>query len=238
MKHYTIVLNDGFRVGVTEGGSGIPLVFLHGLSVSAEAYTEMLELLAHSGFHVIALDLPDHGRTDSLPWGHDVADMAYVVWRAIGAIPALEGAKFVLAGHSMGGAVAATYASYWPSYVHTLILLDAAVGESHDDAVRLDNYADLPLRAAQFLGAVLRDCVGDARRAGSLRTLRERLSLGRRLKESVSGFGSLKAAWALTQNDSAPALFRIKRQGTRTVVVHGSRDSIIPVEAAYDAWRA
>ena len=81
LRHTTIVLDDGFRVGVTTVGTGVPLVFLHGLSLSAEPYEGLLIELGRRGFRVVALDAADHGRSDSLPWGHSVSDMIGVTAR-------------------------------------------------------------------------------------------------------------------------------------------------------------
>lgn len=229
MKRYTIVTEDGFRVAVTEGGRGTPLVFLHGLSVSAAAYTEMLELLAENGFHVFAFDAPDHGGSDSLPWGHTVKDMAEVVDKALEQLYAEV--PLVLVGHSMGGWIAAEQAAMRPQWIKTLILLDAAVGEEFHEGIRTKH----PLRAAQFIAGAVRDVAEDVRRAGSVRRLSERLSLAHRLGGSVPGLSFLRAAYALVRHDSAPALEKLKRNGVRTVHIHGVEDRIIPWEAALSA---
>ncbi|WP_419539592.1 alpha/beta fold hydrolase [Paraburkholderia bengalensis] len=100
MKHETIVLADGFRVGVSTVGTGAPLVFLHGLSVSAKAYEEMLTRLAEHGFRVIALDAANHGRSGSLPTGHTVEDMTRVTLKTL---DELDIHRAIFAGHSMGG---------------------------------------------------------------------------------------------------------------------------------------
>ncbi|MCA2331874.1 alpha/beta fold hydrolase [Mycobacterium avium] len=226
MKRYTIVTEDGFRVAVTEGGRGIPLVFLHGLSVSAAAYTEMLELLAENGFHVFAFDAPDHGGSDSLPWGHTVKDMAEVVDKALEQLYAEV--PLVLVGHSMGGWIAAEQAAMRPQWIKTLILLDAAVGEEFHESIRQ------PKKGLQFLAGAVKDVLGDVRKAGSIRQLGERLSLIGRLSSSVSGPGIARAIHAMVQGDSRAALFALRGR-VRTVVVHGSEDGIVPWKAGLSA---
>jgi len=234
MKQYKVVTHGGFRVAVTEGGQGIPLVFLHGLSVSAGAYTEMLELLAANGFHVFAFDAPDHGGSDSLPWGHTIKDMAEVIGQAAMQIPALEGARAVVVGHSMGGWIAAELAAqrypHWGSLTFdTLILLDAAVGAEFHESIRLQ-----PKKGAQFLTGALKDVYGDVRKAGSIRSLWGRLSLIGRLGSSVSGPGIARAVNAMMQGDSTDALWAIHSH-VRTTVVHGSEDGIVPWHAGLSA---
>lgn len=229
MKKSTVVLEDGFRVAVTEFGApdGAPLVFLHGLSVSASAYTEMLELLADNGFHVFAFDAPDHGGSDSLPWGHTVKDMAEVVDKALEQLYAEV--PLVLVGHSMGGWIAAEQAAMRPQWIKTLILLDAAVGEEFHEGIRLQ-----PKKGLQFIAGAVKDVLGDVRKAGSIRQLGERLSLIGRLSSSVSGPGILRAIHAMVQGDSSDAL-RALRGRVPTVLVHGELDGIVPWETAFSA---
>ena len=54
-------------VGVSVGGHGVPLVFLHGLGLSGRAYVRLLSRLAGMGFLVVALDAAGHGGTPKLP---------------------------------------------------------------------------------------------------------------------------------------------------------------------------
>lgn len=236
MKQYTVLTHDGYRVAVTEGGRGIPLVFLHGFSVSAAAYTEMLELLADNGFHVYAFDAPDHGGSDPLPWGHTVKDMAEVIAQAMMEIPSLEGARAVAVGHSMGGWIAAELAamprrSSWS--VDDLILLDGAVGTEFHKGIKLDGVGTLK-RLAQLAAGGARDIAGDARKAGSLRTLWERLRLADILRGSVSGAACMRAAHAMVNGDSEDALRSLAGR-VRTTVAHGIEDGIVPWQAGVSA---
>jgi pimeloyl-ACP methyl ester carboxylesterase len=232
LQHKTLVLPDGFKVGVTVGGSGTPLVFLHGLSVSALAYGELLELLADSGFYVVGIDLPDHGRSDSLPWGHTVFDMARVVAHTMSHLGVC---KAVMAGHSMGGAVVVEFAAHYPWRVDTAILLNAAAGEEHHRAIEVDASPSVPLRAAQLLSGAVLDIVGDARQAGRLRVLSERLDLANRLRASVSGSGVIRSVYALMKSNTTEALRTMKLFDVNTVIVHGDRDRIVPLKAAESA---
>jgi len=46
LKHHVVELDDGHEVGVSVGGQGVPLVFLHGLVLSRRAYLRMLSRVA------------------------------------------------------------------------------------------------------------------------------------------------------------------------------------------------
>ena len=77
LSHHVMTLDDGHRVGVTVGGQGVPLVFLHGIALSGRAYVRLLSRLAGMGFLVVALDAAGHGVTPNLP--RNAADLSHRV---------------------------------------------------------------------------------------------------------------------------------------------------------------
>ncbi len=99
-----------------------PLVLVHGVTANAETFWRIAPALAASGRHVLALDLPGHGRTGSwqgrFPFAATAADLAACL-RAVG----LDGPDLAVLGHSWGGLVAAALPSigFRPE---RLILLD------------------------------------------------------------------------------------------------------------------
>ncbi|ASR86164.1 hydrolase [Mycobacterium phage BobSwaget] len=234
MKHDTIVLADGFRVGVSTVGSGVPLVFLHGLSVSGRAYEEMLNLLAGRGFRVIALDAVNHGRTGSMPWGHSVRDMAEV---AVKALDALDIHRAVFAGHSMGGGMVVEIAARYPHRVAAAVLMNAAAGAEHHEANKSGNYLTLGFRAVKKLSEAVVDVAGDVAEARKTRNAEERASLVETLRKSVDGFRFMRAAWALVNADTVPLLKAMQRHGVPTAVLHSMGDQIVPYAAGVSAAR-
>ena len=105
-----------------EGGQGPTLVLLHGFAASKEVWLKQLELLTPH-FHVIAPDLPGWGessRVDGASYNIDAQ-----VGRLQGFVSALNLQRFVLIGHSMGGAIAGVYAAEHPEHVAELALLDS-----------------------------------------------------------------------------------------------------------------
>lgn len=102
----------------SEGDSGDWIVLVHGFGGSHAAWHDVQERLSHS-FRTIAYDMPGHGA--SLAWpgaGH-----AKVAARAILGDLAARGVDSChVAGHSMGGAVAALMALLEPARVASLTL--------------------------------------------------------------------------------------------------------------------
>ncbi len=111
-------------LNVDDGGEGgLPVVFVH---ASAGDTTQWAAQLAHLRKHrrAIALDLRGHGRS-ALP-----ADGRFSVEDFAGDVAAVVDGlglpRFVLVGHSLGGAVCVAYAGAHPERVAGLFLLDPA----------------------------------------------------------------------------------------------------------------
>ena len=129
-----MTLDDGHRVGVTVGGQGVPLVFLHGIALSGRAYVRLLSRLAGMGFLVVALDAAGHGVTPNLP--RNAADLSHRVALTLRVLDALGVRKAVFMGHSMGGRMTMQLAAVAPERVLAAVLLNAAAGSPFDESIR------------------------------------------------------------------------------------------------------
>ena len=83
-----------------------PLVLVHGVTSNAETFWHIAPALAAAGRHVVALDLPGHGRTGHWQgrylFAATAADLAACLQTA-----GLVGPELAVLGHSWGGMVAA-----------------------------------------------------------------------------------------------------------------------------------
>jgi len=96
------------RVSFREAGQGFPAVLLlHAAGGSSLSFDAVLHHMASHGRHVVALDLPGHGNSPALDPA-PAADDLLERYRDLAAEAAerLGLGRFVVAGHSMGGAVA------------------------------------------------------------------------------------------------------------------------------------
>jgi pimeloyl-ACP methyl ester carboxylesterase len=116
-------------------------VFLHGFTAHRRLYDEMLRKLDYRGFRVTAIDLPGHGDTDPL---HEGEGFQHIIDTVLMTVTRLQLDQFVIAGHSLGGRVAAEFAAYFPGYISSVLLLDAAVGEPFDEAMRETSWRWFP----------------------------------------------------------------------------------------------
>jgi pimeloyl-ACP methyl ester carboxylesterase len=106
----------------TRCGKGEPLVLLHGLGSSRQAWSPVLPALAKR-FDVIALDLPGFGQTAPLPAGTEPTPQALAFAVAV-ALDDLGVHRPHLAGNSLGGWVALELAKIRP--VRSITLLSPA----------------------------------------------------------------------------------------------------------------
>ncbi|WP_069801873.1 alpha/beta fold hydrolase [Thermogemmatispora onikobensis] len=97
-----------------------PIVFLHGAGGSARSWSALLEYLG--SYPAIAIDLPGHGqRADTLAAEVSVSDYAQAAWQIISKELQLQ--RPIVAGHSMGGAIALTLALEHGQELSGLILI-------------------------------------------------------------------------------------------------------------------
>lgn len=106
------------------GDPGLPrLLALHGWLDNAASFDRLAPLLC-GHFHIVALDLPGHGRSGHRPpgtWYHYVDYLG----DTLAAADALGWTHFGLLGHSLGGAVASMLAAACPQRIQRLFLIEA-----------------------------------------------------------------------------------------------------------------
>jgi|SRR5712691_4539416 len=114
---------DGLRLHYVVEGRGPAVVLLHGLGGFAESWRHNLAPLARRAT-VYALDLPGFGTSAKPRTHYRLADFA----RALhGFVEALGVGQASLVGHSLGAAVAVTYALTRPARVDRLALIGGVV---------------------------------------------------------------------------------------------------------------
>jgi pimeloyl-ACP methyl ester carboxylesterase len=118
-----IDLADGLHYVYLEGGSGEPLMLLHGFGMNKDAFTRVARYLTPH-YHVIIPDAIGFGES-SHPQGASYAIPAQMErLRSLAHALGLE--RLHLGGSSMGGQIALTYAARYPGEVISLWLLNPA----------------------------------------------------------------------------------------------------------------
>ncbi|OBI00391.1 hypothetical protein A5678_17945 [Mycobacterium sp. E2733] len=225
-------LDDECHVGLSVGGHGVPLVFMHGIMLSRRAYLQMLSRVAGLGFLVVAIDAAGHGDTGRLPSNAcaftDRADSVLRTLDALGLGPA------VFVGHSMGGRMAIHLAARAPERVLAAVLLDPAAGASFDTA--LQKLVRSPGRALSAASAAVLDAVNDPWRmiAGDQASYLWLLASVSRPNFSHPS-GPIQTMKAIVESgDSTPMLHIMREEGMPTFVLHGEKDMVVPFGSARD----
>ncbi len=114
MNEKTIHASGHKCKAIVHEASGVPVVFLHGMSYTREVWQRIgvLDLLKEKHVPFLALDMPYGTKTDCQPKTHD-KETNIAVTRA--AIEAVFGSRVpVLVGSSIGGNIALNYAAHYP----------------------------------------------------------------------------------------------------------------------------
>ena len=128
-----------------EGGSGTPLVFLHGAG-GLDMDQPFLDALAQR-FHVYAPLVPGYGDSEECPELRDMLDFTLHTWDVVSALGLKDP---VLAGFSMGGMIASEMAAIAPNDVSRLALI-APAGLWLDQHPIPDFFAMLPFELPPVL---------------------------------------------------------------------------------------
>ena len=112
---------DGCRTHLRRGGSGEPLLYLHGAS-GAPAIMPFMEQLA-ARFDVLVPEHPGYGLSDEPQWLENIHDAAYFY---LDLLKQLNLQKAVVVGSSMGGWMALEMAVRDTSRIKSLVLVGPA----------------------------------------------------------------------------------------------------------------
>jgi pimeloyl-ACP methyl ester carboxylesterase len=246
MEDRTVDL-DGPVHYLDHGGSGQPMVLVHGLGGSALNWMDAAPLLARFA-RVWAVDLLGHGRTPSTGRSSSVDDNATLLLRFVKAV---AGGPALLVGNSMGGYLSMRAASERPDLVRGLVLVSPAVPQGYD----VIDPMVLQLFATYATPGVGEDFLRDwSRTAGPEGMVDQMLMLvtrdpsrvsrawrdahvaetGRRMETGAAVDDMLGAARSLIHGLSEMKEWResLDRVTVPTLVVHGAHDRLVSIVAA------
>jgi pimeloyl-ACP methyl ester carboxylesterase len=138
MKSRFLKLKSGARIQVVEAGKGRDLLLLHG--AGGHLPNDPLLAALATKYRVVAPLLPGYGDSTG---EDDLRDMLDVTLHALDVMEALKLKKPIVAGHSMGGMIAAEMAAIAHTEVDKLCLL-APAGLWLDDQPIVDIFTKLP----------------------------------------------------------------------------------------------
>lgn len=118
MAEELLLRREGVRLGCVDfGGSGAPVMLLHGLAGHAGEWAESASWLTER-HRVVALDARGHGNSERIP--EDVSRIAHVA-DTVFVIKELGLGPVILVGQSLGGHTAFLTAAANPDLVRVLV---------------------------------------------------------------------------------------------------------------------
>jgi pimeloyl-ACP methyl ester carboxylesterase len=209
-------------IRIMRGGSGSPMLFLHG-GGGAGSWLPFMSRLAAT-FDVIVPEHPGFGGSDTPPWLDTVPDLANFYLDFLEEL-GLDGVHLV--GQSLGGWVAAELAVRNTSRLASLTLV-AAAGIHVKDVAQVDTFLSNP---EQHVRDLFHDqSLADALLARGQRPELEDVALKNRMTTA-------KLVWQPRSHD--PHLQKwLHRIDVPTLLIWGDHDRIIPVEHGYAVHEA
>lgn len=133
VRHQRIRLGTGVELHVAEAGpaTGVPVVFLHGITDSWYSWSRVLEQLP-AGVRAIVPTQRGHGDSERPDCCYAVSDFAADVDALLAAL-AVDRAHVV--GHSMGGVIAQRVAITYPHRVERLVIVSSAADVRNDGVI-------------------------------------------------------------------------------------------------------
>jgi pimeloyl-[acyl-carrier protein] methyl ester esterase len=207
------------------GGSGAPLLLIHGWAMHGGMWRGVAEKLAEH-FHVLAVDLPGHGRSAAM----GSADLDAVV----NELSAQFSGPLNVCGWSLGGQVALRWALRYPQQVQRLILVASTPcfvrREDWSHAMSMELLLEFGAALRQHYALTLKRFLALQMRGGE-----QGRGLLAELRDTLFSCGepdldTLQAGLAILRNcDLRSALPLIMQPA---LIVAGERDSLAPMEAS------
>lgn len=230
----SVTTADGTLIHFKDWGSGAPVVFSHGWPLQGDAWEDQMFFLASHGYRVIAHDRRGHGLS-SQPWnGNDMDTYADDLATLIDTLD-LKGATLV--GHSTGGGEVARYIGrHGTRRVAKAVLVGAVPPQMVKSAA---NPGGLPIDVFDGIRkAVLAD------RSQFFKDLtmpfygynRPGATPSQGVRDTFWAQGmqcGLKNAYdCIKQFSETDFTADLKKFDVPTLIVHGSDDQIVPIDAA------
>ena len=208
----------------------MPLLLVHGSLGSLHQWEGWVGELADR-YRLISVDLPGHGLTG--PWTRgDYSIEAYADFIEVLA-DTLGLDRFAIAGHSMGGAVAWSFAATRPERVSHLILVDASAYPREGEAPWRTRLARAPLigdlaisfKPEWMVRRALREIYADPAMVTAERV--------RRFGELQRFPGNRRATLQRLRNQEPLDPTPIKRLDVPTLIIWGAQDRWVPIADAF-----
>ena len=226
---------NGINLHVDDhGGSGRPVVLIHGWPLSGESWKHQVPALTAAGYRVITYDHRGFGRSDKPLTGYGYDSLASDLH---GVLEALNLTDVTLVGFSMGGGEVARYfGEYGTERIHSAVFASAIP----PFLLHLPNNPDGPLSAAQAASMAAGLTANQEKfydgfttdffsANGELVVSEDERQAAIALALQSSKVAALEAMTAFGATDFRDDLPKVT---VPTLIIHGDADGIVPLEGS------
>lgn len=233
VAHHGLLTDINLHVDDT-GGSGRPVVLIHGWPLSGLSWSQQVPALEAAGYRVVSYDRRGFGRSDKPFSGYDYDTLAEDLAAVLGSLGL---ADVTLVGFSMGGGEVARYvASHGTDRLHSVVFAAAVPpylmqGPDNPDGPLTGEVADAMARqlkddpigfydqfTTDFFSANGELCVEEVQRQQAIGLCRQ--------ADHKAAQACMKAFGATDFRDDLPKV------DVPTLVLHGDADAIVPFEGS------
>jgi pimeloyl-ACP methyl ester carboxylesterase len=149
--------HDGGNLYAISRGTGSPIVFAHGVTLSSRVWAKQFDSIPRAGFRAIAFDGRGHGESTVGSTGHSIDNLADDL-RSV--VEGLDLRRAVLVGHSMGGMAVQAFAVRHPDVARArvagYVLMSTAARAITSDARRVRGGLDRVTSVVPSVAAMMR----------------------------------------------------------------------------------
>jgi pimeloyl-ACP methyl ester carboxylesterase len=233
VAHHGLLKDTNLHVDDT-GGTGRPVVLIHGWPLSGESWKAQVPALQEAGYRVVTYDRRGFGRSDKPKTGYDY-DRLTDDLRAV--LEALELDDVTLVGFSMGGGEVARYfTKYGTDKIHSAVF--AAAVPPYLLKTPGNEDGPLPATEAAKMSAALTanqdefydGFITDFYTANETLTVsEEQRQAALELAGQASKVAALEAMTSFASTDFRDDLPNVS---VPTLVIHGDSDGVVPFEGS------
>lgn len=226
---------DAVRLHIDDsGGSGRPVVLIHGWPLSAQAWAPQVSVLQAAGYRVVTYDRRGFGRSDKPASSYSYDTLADDLQRVLAQCDLQD---VTLVGFSMGGGEVARYvARHGESRLHSVVFAAAVppylmkTADNPDGPLTQQTAQQMTIALEQDRQAFFEQFTKDFFSANGVLQVTE----SQRSQAVAQCQQSAQHAALACMDAFATTDFRedLKRVTVPTLVIHGDADGIVPIEGS------